>query len=104
MSLLRLEMRRLFSKSCKYLAQQASALPNVPSSCPAGTPLNLQIKKAGKEPVALEDSEYPEWLWKVLDDKAQRKKLAQDPLKLRRKQLRKTNRENIKQTNFLSKI
>lgn len=46
------------------------------SSCPAGTPLNLQIKKSGKELIALDDKEYPEWLWTVLDPKVQAEKLA----------------------------
>ena len=64
----------------------------------------MQIKKSGKEPVALEDHEYPEWLWSVLDDKAQLKKLQEDPLKLRKKQLRSANRQKIKQNNFLSEI
>lgn len=74
------------------------------SSCPAGTLLNLQIKKNGKESVALEDSEYPSWLWTVLDPKFQMSKLDNDPIAKRKKQLRKTNRANIKQNNFLAKI
>ncbi|KAF1986113.1 hypothetical protein K402DRAFT_355961 [Aulographum hederae CBS 113979] len=37
------------------------------SSVPAGTPLKgLNIMKGANDPVALEDSEYPEWLWGLL--------------------------------------
>lgn len=85
-------------------AAQSSSKIVRSSSCVAGTPLNLQIKKSGKEPVALEDKEYPEWLWTVLDLEAQNEKLSADPIKLRKKQLRSANRERIKQNNFLAKI
>ncbi|SCU87011.1 LADA_0E01464g1_1 [Lachancea dasiensis] len=100
----RLVSRRSLTTSRILLQQVKPTSQPVVSSCPAGTPLNLQIKKSGKEPVALEDHEYPEWLWSVLDSKAQLQKLEQDPLKLRRKQLRSANRDKIKQNNFLSEI
>lgn len=49
------------------------------SSVPAGTPLKgLNFLKNKDDPVALEDHEYPSWLWDVLkkesktaDDKAE---------------------------------
>lgn len=79
------------------------------SSCSAGTLLNLNVKKGGKEPVALEDSEYPEWLWGVLDSKAAANtsdaldnKTAD--LQNRKKTIRKANRERIKQNNFLAQL
>ncbi|SCV05189.1 LANO_0H02014g1_1 [Lachancea nothofagi CBS 11611] len=100
----RILTRRSMATSKIILQQAKNSPPLVASSCPAGTPLNLQIKKSGKEPVALEDHEYPEWLWKVLDQNAQLKKLQQDPMKLRKKQLRSANRDKIKQNNFLSEI
>lgn len=93
--------RVLFNQVKSEASGQAA---KIVSSCPAGTPLNLQIKKSGKEPVALEDSEYPEWLWTVLDANVQAEKLAADPIKLRKKRLRIANRANIKQNNFLAKI
>ncbi|BAO40724.1 54S ribosomal protein L37 [Kluyveromyces marxianus] len=93
--------RVLFSQAKNEASAQAT---KIVSSCPAGTPLKLQIKKSGKEPVALEDHEYPAWLWSVLDEKAQAEKLAADPIKLRKKQLRVANRERIKQNNFLSQM
>ncbi|SCU97105.1 LAME_0F18536g1_1 [Lachancea meyersii CBS 8951] len=95
---------RSFSTSRGVLQQAKTGSEAALSSCPAGTVLNLQIKKSGKEPVALEDHEYPEWLWSVLDPKAQLKKLQQDPLKMRKKQLRSANRDKIKQSNFLAKM
>ncbi|KAF2498351.1 hypothetical protein BU16DRAFT_443636, partial [Lophium mytilinum] len=37
------------------------------SSVPAGTPLKgLNFLKNAQDPVALEDSEYPSWLWDIL--------------------------------------
>jgi large subunit ribosomal protein L54 len=40
------------------------------SSVPAGTPLKgLNFIKGKTDPVAMEDSEYPEWLWRILEDK-----------------------------------
>ncbi|KAF2146614.1 uncharacterized protein K452DRAFT_219178 [Aplosporella prunicola CBS 121167] len=42
----------------------------VQSSVPAGTPLKgLNFLKNKQDPVALEDSEYPAWLWTVLKSK-----------------------------------
>ncbi|QDS68331.1 hypothetical protein FKW77_010697 [Venturia effusa] len=41
------------------------------SSVPAGTPLKgLNFLKAKTDPVAMEDSEYPSWLWDILKPKA----------------------------------
>ena len=41
----------------------------MPSSCPAGTILSgLSLYKDRADPVALPDSEYPAWLWNILDD------------------------------------
>lgn len=101
---LRISFKRGISTGSKLLQQEKAIISGIKSLCPAGTPLNLQIKKSGKEITALEDSEYPEWLWTVLDQKAQEKKLSEDPLKLRKKQMRKANRKHIKQNNFLSEI
>ncbi|KAH8149710.1 uncharacterized protein LAJ45_06341 [Morchella importuna] len=42
----------------------------VVSGTMAGTPLkNINYLKGKSDPVALEDSEYPEWLWSLLDKK-----------------------------------
>ena len=45
-----------------------SAQSRNPSSIPAGTVLKgLNFMKNKPDPVALEDSEYPDWLWTVLE-------------------------------------
>lgn len=52
----------------------------VASSCPAGTKLNgLNFYKNKPELFALEDSEYPDWLWTLLDNSS--KKQAGTPSK-----------------------
>ncbi|TLD26263.1 mitochondrial ribosomal protein subunit L37 [Venturia nashicola] len=55
--------------------------PTVLSSVPAGTPLKgLNFLKAKMDPVAMEDSEYPAWLWDILKPKtkAEDENLATD--------------------------
>ncbi|EGW35065.1 uncharacterized protein SPAPADRAFT_58205 [Spathaspora passalidarum NRRL Y-27907] len=75
----------------------------VVSTCPAGTVLNLKLRNKGDEPVALEDSEYPEWLWTMLDPKTNRDQLkSTDFMRWRRINLKKENIKTIKNNNFLS--
>ncbi|SJM83080.1 related to 54S ribosomal protein L37, mitochondrial [Zygosaccharomyces bailii] len=88
----------------RFLFSSPATFQVVKSSCPAGTVINVNTRKSGKEPIALEDKEYPDWLWEVLDPEAQARKLQADPLKARKKQLRKTNRDKVKQNNFLKQI
>jgi large subunit ribosomal protein L54 len=83
-------------------AQKQAELPQ--SSCKAGTPLNLKIKKNGPEPVALEDSEYPEWLWKVFDKEYQASKLENDPIKKAKREMRLRNKKKIKMNNFVAQM
>lgn len=74
----------------------------VKSSCPAGTVLNLRIKQKGDEPVALEDSEYPEWLWSMLDAEAVRDEIKNENfMRWRKIQLSKANNKRIRANNFL---
>lgn len=41
--------------------------PTIKSSIPAGTPLKgLNFLKNQSDPIAMEDSEYPSWLWEIL--------------------------------------
>ncbi|CAO1627938.1 unnamed protein product [Sympodiomycopsis kandeliae] len=48
----------------KAPATSAPSPAHIPSSCPAGTPLNgLAILKEGPDVIALPDNEYPSWLW-----------------------------------------
>ncbi|CCC68828.1 hypothetical protein NCAS_0B07440 [Naumovozyma castellii] len=109
--MLRLVFKRSLSTSFRVLtaeaATTANASTNIKSSCLAGTSLNLNIKKNGKDPIALEDNEYPAWLWKVLESKAPKEASdlsEQEVLAMRKKQLRKENRKKIKQNNFLSQL
>lgn len=84
----------------------SSALSNeAKSSCKAGTVLNLKMRKSGDEPVALEDHEYPEWLWDSLDKAKMEEKLKQtDFMKWRKKQITKANTARINNSNFLAKM
>ncbi|KUL88350.1 hypothetical protein ZTR_04980 [Talaromyces verruculosus] len=51
----------------------AAAPTHEPSSCVAGTPLTgLNYMKGKPDIVALEDHEYPDWLWTLLDDSAKK--------------------------------
>lgn len=46
----------------------AADAPSGRSICPAGTVLTgLSYTKAGQDPIAKKDEEYPEWLWSCLD-------------------------------------
>ncbi|OBA19950.1 hypothetical protein METBIDRAFT_79273 [Metschnikowia bicuspidata var. bicuspidata NRRL YB-4993] len=75
------------------------------SSCAAGTVLNLKVRKNGDEPVALEDLEYPEWLWDILDkSKTEAALKEEDPIKWRRKQNSKRTTAKIKNNNFLAQM
>ncbi|KAJ1959342.1 hypothetical protein GGI12_004385 [Dipsacomyces acuminosporus] len=48
---------------------KADQLKRTPSAATHGTVLKgLNIYKDGKDPVALKDEEYPEWLWTLLDE------------------------------------
>lgn len=90
----------------KRLFSTGSILRNeAKSSCQAGTVLNLKIRKAGDEPVALEDKEYPEWLWDCLDKSKLDNQLKEaDFMKWRRRQLNKENTKKINNNNFLSQL
>lgn len=60
--------------AARTTAADAVAAPtHEPSSCVAGTPLTgLNYTKGKPEVVALEDHEYPDWLWTLLDDSAKK--------------------------------
>lgn len=89
----------------RYFGISSRLSQRIQSSCKSGTVLNLKVKKNGDEPVALEDSEYPDWLWNCLDKKKQDDILKKtDFMKWRRKQLNKANTAKIKDNNFLSKM
>lgn len=100
-----LPFRRLFSSSIAFRNSATSTKEQLQkSACVSGTPLNLKIKKSGQEPVALEDSEYPEWLWDILDPKIQKAKLEQDPAKNAKKEMKLRNKKKIKMNNFMEQM
>ncbi|KAI8370524.1 mitochondrial ribosomal protein L37-domain-containing protein [Radiomyces spectabilis] len=69
------------------------------SSVPKGTVLKgINFLKDGKDPVALDDSEYPDWLWDLLDAKKQKQKSTKPT---NRQFHRKQNRDAIKAMNFM---
>lgn len=75
-----------------------------PSICPAGTILNLKIKNKQDEPVALEDSEYPEWLWTITEEKSIKPGMsATEELKVRKILINHERRTKIRKTNELLK-
>ncbi|SMN19267.1 similar to Saccharomyces cerevisiae YBR268W MRPL37 Mitochondrial ribosomal protein of the large subunit [Maudiozyma saulgeensis] len=116
--MIRLNTLKFFSTSRYLLQKNVSSTKNVDatkviSSCLVGTKLNLDIKKGKQGPVALDDNEYPDWLWTVLKDDSKKAKPDKEPkespspdtqLGQRRKQLRKENRSKIKQNNFISQL
>ncbi|CDK26218.1 unnamed protein product [Kuraishia capsulata CBS 1993] len=77
---------------------------DVKSSCPVGTPLNLWVMNTPQEPLAMEDSEYPEWLWKLQDAQHLQQQKAQDPFRDARSKIRKDNIKRIKMNNFMRKM
>lgn len=51
------------------------------SSVPAGTPLKgLNFYKNKTDPVAMEDSEYPSWLWTALTPEGKKEEAAEGDL------------------------
>lgn len=92
-------------QTVRFYASDAPASakkPSIESIAPAGTVLKgLNIRKKGTDVIALKEEEYPEWLWEVLDDRVQAKKLEQNPDAAAHKSRRATNRQKIKGDNFL---
>ncbi|CAE6436105.1 unnamed protein product [Rhizoctonia solani] len=91
-----LKIRFASSSTEKATAAPTSTSSKAPiSSCPANTNLTGLAWLKGQPPVlALEDSEYPAWLWTLLDEK----KPGDGTSKPER---RKQNRDRIKLQNFM---
>lgn len=72
---------------------------NPVSICPAGTPLNLKIKVNQEEPVALEDKDYPEWLWTIMEEEKITKDIPlEDELKIRKRNISHERKREIRST------
>jgi hypothetical protein len=86
--------------SRKHRHETQNFFVGTPSSCPADTILPGVNYLKGQPPVvALADEEYPEWLWTIL-----RPKVLEDDGpggKLERTKRRATNRQAIKDRNFM---
>lgn len=54
--------------------------------------------KDGKDPVALADDAYPEWLWEIVDPEVRAARVADS---LEKKHLKETRRQKIKSENFI---
>ncbi|KAJ3304238.1 39S ribosomal protein L37, mitochondrial [Kappamyces sp. JEL0829] len=56
-------------RSAYYSSKAAVAPETLVSSCLKGTTLKgINILKDGKDPVAMEDTQYPPWLWTMLEN------------------------------------
>ncbi|CCJ28942.1 unnamed protein product [Pneumocystis jirovecii] len=71
---------------------------SIKTLAPEGTILKgINIYKKGSDPVALKESEYPNWLWKILDEDSS----ILDKEIIKKKEYKKNNKEKIKTNNFL---
>ncbi|KAJ2900877.1 hypothetical protein IWW38_000252 [Coemansia aciculifera] len=77
-------------------ASESASTAQAPKSIAIhGTQLKgLNIYKEGKDPVALKDEEYPEWLWTLLDE-------VPEAAKSEREQQRLQRSRTIKEANFM---
>ncbi|KAL6928280.1 hypothetical protein ACO0SA_003015 [Hanseniaspora valbyensis] len=92
----------LFLLSCfigRYHLFVWSVFTKPSSICPAGTPLNLKIKVNQEEPVALEDNEYPDWLWTIMEEeKISENMSVEDQLKIRKRNISHDRKKEIRDT------
>ncbi|GME54736.1 Ribosomal protein l37 mitochondrial [Neofusicoccum parvum] len=85
----------------KTKASSAPAL--VQSSVPAGTPLKgLNFLKSKTDPVAMEDSEYPPWLWTVLKSEGQTEEAAEGDLFSKSKKQRRMAAKRLRKQAMLN--
>ncbi|SAL98500.1 hypothetical protein [Absidia glauca] len=96
---LRRHSQRSFIHASSWVSQSVPEVPRKPSSVPAGVTLKgINFLKDGTDPVALEDTAYPMWLWDLLDEKKQKQKTTKP---VHRQFHRKQNRDAIKLSNFM---
>ncbi|KAG0344164.1 39S ribosomal protein L37, mitochondrial [Podila humilis] len=90
---------RLFNVKEEAVTPATPKVKRAPSSAPEGTVLKgLNYMKDGKNPLALADEAYPEWLWEINDPEVRAARLA-DPLD--KKHHKEKRRQAIKAENFL---
>ncbi|GAA5972006.1 hypothetical protein JCM21900_001994 [Sporobolomyces salmonicolor] len=87
------------------LASPSSAPAPPNSACPAGTVLKgLNYVKDGTDPVAKEESEYPPWVWTLLNPGAKEQQGENDEvanLRKQKKELKRASKAAIKAANAL---
>ncbi|KAG0213833.1 39S ribosomal protein L37, mitochondrial [Mortierella sp. GBA30] len=80
-------------------AAAPKAKRHVVSSAPEGTILKgINYMKDGKDPLALADDAYPEWLWEINDPEIRKARIA-DPMD--KKHHKEARRQAIKAENFI---
>ncbi|CAO3564133.1 unnamed protein product [Mortierella alpina] len=90
---------RLLNTKEESSAATPKAKRNVVSSAPEGTVLKgINYMKDGKDPVALADDAYPEWLWDINDPDIRKARIA-DPMD--KKHHKEARRQAIKGENFI---
>lgn len=81
------------------LLEQKASKPRIESSVAKGSVLKgINFLKDGSDPIAMDDHEYPDWLWDLLDEKKQKQKSSKPS---NRQYHRKQNRDAIKAQNFM---
>ncbi|GJJ70036.1 large subunit ribosomal protein L54 [Entomortierella parvispora] len=96
---------RSIQLSARAFNAQDSSAPATPkakraaSSAPEGMVLKgINYMKDGKDPIALADDAYPEWLWEINDPEIRKARVA-DPLD--KKHHKEARRQAIKADNFI---
>ncbi|KAF9570403.1 39S ribosomal protein L37, mitochondrial [Mortierella alpina] len=90
---------RLFNAKEETSDAAPKAKRNIVSSAPEGTVLKgINYMKDGKDPVALADDAYPEWLWEINDPEIRKARIA-DPMD--KKHHKEARRQAIKGENFI---
>ncbi|KAG4303212.1 hypothetical protein PCANB_000609 [Pneumocystis canis] len=83
---MRIQIKNIFrSLSIKTLAPEGTVLKGI------------NIYKKGSDPIALKESEYPDWLWKLLDNDSE---ISNENI-IKKKEYKKNNKEKIKANNLL---
>ncbi|GJP45779.1 hypothetical protein CLOM_g5115 [Closterium sp. NIES-68] len=85
-------------------ASDAARASSVPAEVRAATVVGGNILKTGSDPNVLPDSEYPEWLWTLLDRKAplselKRKRIEDMGMGELERLVKLDNRDRIRATN-----
>lgn len=93
-----LQKSNIFNSVLRFTRSDSTETKPV-SICPAGTPLNLKIKVNQEEPVALEDKDYPDWLWTIMEEEKITKDISpEDELKIRKRNISHDRKRDIRST------